>query len=167
MHRQQRQASASIFTNIRFSKWSRLKAQLVKNLPAMQETPIHFLGEEDPLERDRLPTPVFLGFPGGSAGKESVGSAGDMGSIPGLGSPGECNGYPLQYSGLENSMDSIVHGVAKSWTGLSDFHFRFPERIDADCLRKETNGSTGKTESKETVFLPFPCTLGARVELLF
>ena len=44
--------------------------------------------------------------------------------IPGLGrSPGEGNDYPLQYSGLENSVDCIVHGVAKSWTRLSDFHF--------------------------------------------
>ena len=43
---------------------------------------------------------------------------------PGLGrSPGEGNGYPLQYSGLENSIDYIVHGVTKSWTWLSDFHF--------------------------------------------
>ena len=76
--------------------------------------------------RDRLPTPVFLGFPCGSAGKESACSAGDMGSIPGLGrSPGEGKGYPLQCSGLENSMDCIVHGVAKSWTRLSDFHFTF------------------------------------------
>ena len=48
-----------------------LIAQLVKNLPAMQETPVRFLGWEDPLERDSLPTPVFLGFPCGSAGKES------------------------------------------------------------------------------------------------
>ena len=48
----------------------------------------------------------------------------DLGSIPGLGrSPGEEKGYPLQYSGLENSMDYTVHGVAKSWTWLSDFHF--------------------------------------------
>ena len=48
-----------------------------------------------------------------------------LGSIPGLGrSPGEGKGYPLQYSGLENSMDCIVHGVAKSWTRLSDFHFQ-------------------------------------------
>ena len=47
--------------------------------------------------------------------------AGDLGSIPGLGgSPGEGISYPLQYSGLENSMDCIVHGVAKSWTQLSD-----------------------------------------------
>ena len=50
-------------------------------------------------------------------------SAGDLGSIPGLGrSPGEGNSYPLQYSGLENSMDCIVYGVAESPTGLSDFH---------------------------------------------
>ena len=58
-------------------------------------------------EGDRLPTPVFLGFPCGSAGKESACNAGDLGSIPGLGrSPGEGKGYPLQYSGLKNSMDS-------------------------------------------------------------
>ena len=90
-------------------------AQLVKNLPAMQETPVQFLGWEDPLHR--LPTPVFLGFPCGSAGKKSTCNAGDPGSIPGLGkSPGEGKGYPLQYSGLENSMDCIVNGVAKSQT---------------------------------------------------
>ena len=46
------------------------------------------------------------GFPCGSVGKESACNAGDLGSVPGLGrSPGEGNGYPLQYSGLENSMD--------------------------------------------------------------
>ena len=55
---------------------------------------------------DRLPPSVFLGFPWGSAGKESTCNAGDLGSIPGLGrSPREGKGYPLQYSGLENSMD--------------------------------------------------------------
>ena len=64
-----------------------------------------------------------MGFPGGSAGKESACNAGDLGLIPGLGrSPGEGNGYPLRYSGLENLMDCIVHGVAKSRTKLSDFH---------------------------------------------
>ena len=63
------------------------------------------------------------GFPGGSVGKESACNAGDSSSIPGLGrSPGEGNSYPLQYSGLENSMD-YVHGVAKNQTQLSDFHF--------------------------------------------
>ena len=73
---------------------------------------------------NRLPTPVFLGFPCGSAGKESAGK--DLGLIPGLErSPGEGKDYPLQYSGLENSMDYIVHGVIKSRTRLSDFHFTF------------------------------------------
>ena len=64
-------------------------------------------------------------FPASSDGKESSCSAGDLGSIPGLGrSPGgERKGYPCQYSGLENSMDSIANGVAKSQIGLSDFHF--------------------------------------------
>ena len=65
----------------------------------------------------------WIGVPSGSAGKESACNAGDLGSIPGLGrSPGEGKGYPLQCSGLENSMDSIVHGVAKSRTQLSHFH---------------------------------------------
>ena len=69
-------------------------------------------------------TPVFLGFPCGSAGKESTCNAGDLSLTPGLGrSLGEGNGYPLHYSGLENPMDSIVHGVTKSQTWLSDFHF--------------------------------------------
>ena len=64
--------------------------------------------------RDKLPTPVFLGFPGGSDSKESSCNAGDLGSIPGLGrSLGEGNGYPLQYSGLENSMDCISMGLQK------------------------------------------------------
>ena len=64
-----------------------------------------------------------MGFPGGSDGKKSTGNAGDPGSIPGLGrSPGEEKGYPLQDSGLEKSMDCIIHGVTKSWTRLSDFH---------------------------------------------
>ena len=68
-----------------------------------------------------------IGFPGGSVGKESACSVGDLGSIPGLGrSPGEGKGYPLQYSGLENSMDCIDHGVTESWTQLSDFHFHKP-----------------------------------------
>ena len=54
-------------------------------------------------------------FPGGSDGKESACNVGDPGSIPGLGRlPGEGNGYPLQYSGLENSMDCIVNGVSKN-----------------------------------------------------
>ena len=67
------------------------------------------------------PVLTSVGFPCGSAGKESTCNVGDLGLIPGLGrSPGEGKGYPLQYSGLENSMD---YGVTKSWTELSDFHF--------------------------------------------
>ena len=62
-----------------------LVAQLVKNLPAMQETPVRFLGWEDPLEKGKS--------------------------------------YPLQYSGLKNSVDCIAPGVAKSRTELSNFHF--------------------------------------------
>ena len=124
----------------------------------MQETPVQLLGREYKLERDRLPTPVFLGFPYdsadkesacnardpfsicwrrdrlptpvflgflcGSAGKESACSVGDLGAIPALGrSPEEGKGYPFQYSGLENCIDCIVHGVVKSQIHLSDFHF--------------------------------------------
>ena len=73
---------------------------------------------------DRLPTPVFLGFRCGPAGKESACNARGLGSIPGLGrSPGEGKGYPLQYSGLENSVDYIVLWVAKGQTRLSNFHY--------------------------------------------
>ena len=61
-------------------------------------------------------------FPYGSAGKKSTCSVEDLGSIPGLGrSPGEEKHYPLQYSGLENFMDCIDHGIAESRTQLSDF----------------------------------------------
>ena len=90
----------------------------------MQETPVSFLGWEIHCRRDRLLTPVFMGFPCVSPGKESTCNAGDLGSIPGLGrSPGEAKVYPLQYSGLENSMDCTTHGVTKSWTLPSGFQF--------------------------------------------
>ena len=66
-----------------------------------------------------------------SVGKESACDAGDPGSIPGLGRfAAEGKGYPLQYSGLENSMDCIVHGVSKSWKRLSDFHFHFTFNLE-------------------------------------
>ena len=91
----------------------------------MQETQVRFLGQKDPLEKkDRLPTPVFLGFPCGSAGKKSVCSVGDLGLISELGrSPGEGKEYPLQYSGLENSMDYTVHGGPKE--SVTAFAFTF------------------------------------------
>ena len=101
-----------------------LTAQLVNNQPAMQGTLVNSWVRKTHWRRDRLPIPVFVGFPVGSAGKESTCNVGDLGSTPGLGrSPGEGKGYPLQYSGLENSMDYIVHGVANSWTRLIVFHF--------------------------------------------
>ena len=91
-----------------YSKRASLIAQLVKGRVG-----------KIPWRRDRLPIPVFLGIPCGSAGKESACNVGDLGLIPGLGrSPGEGKGHPLQCSDLENS---IVHEVAKSQAWLSDF----------------------------------------------
>ena len=119
--------------------WASLIAQLVKNLPAIQETlfdswvgkflwrrawwptPVFLPGES---------TPVFLGFPGGSDSKESACNAGDLGSIPELGrSPGGGHGNTLQYSCLENPMDrgawqATVQEVAKSRTWLSTAQHR-------------------------------------------
>ena len=67
----------------------------------------------------------MLGFPHRSVGKESTCNAGDIGLVPGLvSSPGEGKGYLLQYSGLENSLDT-VHGVTNSRTSLNNFHFHF------------------------------------------
>ena len=77
---------------------------------------------------------MIMGFQGGSNGKESTCYVGDLGLIPGLGRfPGEANSYPLQCSGLENSMDrgawlATVYGVTKSRTQLSDFYFHSPVR---------------------------------------
>ena len=80
------------------------------------------------------------GFPCGSAGKESTCNAGDLGLIPGLGrSPGKGKGYPLQYSGLENSMDCIVHGVAKSHMRLSSFHF--PSRKQSEFTLQQLSSA--------------------------
>ena len=81
-------------------------AQLVKNPSAMQERSwLHSWVRKISWRRDRLPIPVFLGFPGGSVGKESACNEGDLGLIPGLGrSPRVGNGNPLQYSCLENFM---------------------------------------------------------------
>ena len=90
--------------------------QLVKNPSAMQETPVQFLGQEDPLEKGQATHSSILRLPSGSAGKESACYEGDLDLVPGLRrSPGDGNSYPLQYSGLEKSMD-YIYGVAKSWT---------------------------------------------------
>ena len=70
------------------------------------------------------------GFLDSSAGKESACNVGDLGSIPGLGrSPWEGNGYPLQYSGLENSMDCVIQGITKSQMWLSNFRFHWEEQL--------------------------------------
>ena len=100
--------------------WASLIAQLVKNPPAMQETLVRFLGWEDMLENGQATHYSIYGLPRVVAGKKSGCNAGDLGSILGLGrSPGEGKGYPLPYSGLENSMDCIVNGVTKNQTQLS------------------------------------------------
>ena len=94
-----------------------LIAQLVESTYNAGDPRLDSWVRKIPWRRDRLPTPLFLGFPCGLAGKESAYNAGDLGLIPGLGrSPGEGKGYPLQYSGLENSMDSPWDKVAKSGT---------------------------------------------------
>ena len=71
-----------------------------------------------------IPFCKMRAFPGGSAGKESTYNARDLGLIPGLGRyPGEGKGYPLQYFGMENSINCLVYGAAKSRTRLSNLHF--------------------------------------------
>ena len=113
--------------------WSLLRGPLAENPPL---PPVH---SENPIPGSASPHLLglgffflaLLGFPSGSDGKESTCNAGDLGSVPELGRyPGEGNGNPLQYSCLENSMDggawwAAVHGVAKSWTRLSNFTFTF------------------------------------------
>ena len=100
-------------------------AQVVTNLPAMRET----LVGKFPWRRDRLPTPVFLGFPGSFDGKESACSAGDLGSVPRLGrSPGEGNDNSLQYSCLENLWTEEPGGL-QSPRGLSPMGF---QRVEHD-----------------------------------
>ena len=97
----------------------------------------------------------FLSFPCGSADKECAYNAGDLGWIPGLGrSPGRRKGYPLQHSGLENSMDCTVHGVAKNRTPLSDIHFQafpmgFGKKLNPGCYEshKQMDGE-GEKEKK-------------------
>ena len=89
---------------------------------------------------------VLMGFPCGSAGKESSCNVGDLGLIPGLGRfPGEVKHYSLQYSGLENSMYCTVHMVAKSRIWVSNFHF---------CKGNQSWICIGKTEPEPLI--PWP-----------
>ena len=95
--------------------WASPVAQLVKNLPTMQETQVQSLGWEELLEKGMAThSSILWGLSGSSDGKASACNVEDLGSIPGLGrSPGEKKGYSLQYCGLENFMDCIVHGVTR------------------------------------------------------
>ena len=99
-----------------------LIAQLIKNPLAMQETPIQFLGRKDPLEKGGIGCPLQYSW--ASLVAQLVKNLPTMWEtwVQSL-EKGTC--YPLQYSGLENSMDCIVHGVTKNQTGLSDFHFPY------------------------------------------
>ena len=134
------------------SFWAFLIALLVKNPPAMQETQVQFLGQEDPLEKRQATHSSILGLPCGSAGKEYAHNVRDLGLIPGLGrSPGEGNSYTLQYSGLENSMDCIV-GSQTVRTRLSDFHFDF--QVDFWAQNRESK--------EEERLSSLPAKIGAR-----
>ena len=125
--------------------WASLVAQLVKNPPAMQETLVRFLGQEDPRRRDRLPTPVFLGFPGGWAGKESACNAGDLGSILRLGRshrreqlptpvfwPGELHGLysPWGCKELDVTELDVTFNVLQCLVPISLFSFQVIQVID-------------------------------------
>ena len=86
-----------------------------------------------------------MAFTCGSDSKESTCNAEDLGLIPSLGrSPAERNGYPIRYSGLENSKDCVVHGVAKSQTRLSDFHFQ----LSCTMLQTSSHISSGTLSTR-------------------
>ena len=92
-----------------------------------------------------------------SVGKESACNAGDLGSIPGLGRPsGEGKGYPLQYAGLEKSMDCIVHGVTKSRTRLGDFHFHLINHTPAIQFSHSVVSNSLQPHGLQHARLPYP-----------
>ena len=96
--------------------------------------------------KDVLTDLPFRAIQSSSSGKESDCNTGDLGSVSGLGrSPGEGKGYPLQYSSLENSMDCIVHEVAKSRTGLSDFTFTLLSKVKSFTKRSQSYSLLGGT----------------------
>ena len=92
-----------------------------------------------------------MGFPGGSDGEEFTCNAGDLDSIPRLGRfPGEGKGHPFQYSGLENSKDS-VHGVTKGWTRLSDFHFTLKAQKLTRFIKSSIPGKLFSCETEKQI----------------
>ena len=109
----------------------------------MWEIWVQFLGQEDPLEKDKLPTPEFKGFPGGLGGKESACNVGDLDLIPGLGrSWGGIHGNPLQYSCLENPPGQ------RNLVGYSPWD---PKESDmTECLSTaQTNTSSKRLRAKD------------------
>ena len=133
-----------------------LGAQTVKNLPAMREPQFNSRVGKICWRRDRLPTPVFLGFPCGSA-EESACNEGALGLIPGLGrSPGEGIGYTLQCSGLESSMDreawqATIHGAAKTRSQLSNFHMHSSgshRELAKNPRKSDQRGTEGKAKGR-------------------
>ena len=110
-----------LYICVSFVAWTRGKKSLSPCLSSRcSYSFLHFAHEL----KHRIIVQLLLYWASLVAGKESLCNVGDLGSFPGLGrSPGEGKGYPLQYSGLENSMDYVVQGVAKSRTRVSDFHF--------------------------------------------
>ena len=94
----------------------------------MQATPVRFLGPEGPWSRCRLPTPVFLGFPGGSAGKESTCNAGRPG-LERFSWKREQRPIPIFWPGEFWPWSYAVHGAANNWTRLGDFHFSWASLV--------------------------------------
>ena len=131
-------------------------AQLVKNPPAMRETLVQFLGQgRSPGEGIGYPLQYSWASPVAQLVKNQPAMQ-DLGLILGLGrSPGEGKGYPLQYSGLENSMNCIVHGVEASQTRLSDFHFHFFP-ISLERKEKILQGLKGRIKPRKREALRIP-----------
>ena len=104
--------------------WLQSPSAVILEHPKIKSDTVSTVSHLFPIKRCRLPTPIFLGFPGGSDGKGSTCKVGDLGLILGLGrSPGEGHGNPLQYSCLENPYGqrslATVHGITKGQTQLS------------------------------------------------
>ena len=107
--------------------WASLVAQLVKNLPAIQEIPVHFLVRKIPWRKDRLPIPVFMSFPDGSDGKKNPPAMWET-CVQSLGGEDLLEEDMATHSSIlawgipmdRGAWQAIVHGVAKSWTRLSD-----------------------------------------------
>ena len=141
------------FVLSQIAQWSRIRLQCRR--PRFDSWVGKF-----PWRRDRLPSPVFLGFPGGSSGKESACNAGNLGLIPGLGrSSGEGKGHPLQYSGLENSTNSPWGCKESDTTKQLSLHLRVWECLalvsDLCHMRphscSQTTGLTVKKKKKKKV----------------